>query len=103
MRDVERRGTAFQRGYDGAWVAVRNAYAREHPLCEDCLEHGIVTALELVDHVIPLPHGPRLDKSNLRSLCRPHHATKTERDRVAGYTANVTPTLLPEQRRWIVA
>ena len=48
----------------------------EHPLCEDCLEEGIVTPEHIeVDHVTPIEVRPdlRLDPANLRSRCRRHH------------------------------
>ena len=101
QRDVERRGSASQRGYDATWTAVRNAYARAHPLCEDHLERGEVVQMDVVDHVIPLPYGPRLDPENLRSRCNPCHAIKTQQDLTMGYEANTAPK--PEARRWIIA
>jgi 5-methylcytosine-specific restriction endonuclease McrA len=81
---------------------VRDAYKREHPLCEDHLERGEIVPMQLVDHKIPLPYGPRLEKTNLRSLCDPCHRVKTDKDRAAGYQANVVPKQ-EEQRGWVIA
>lgn len=102
QRDAQHRGSAQERGYDAAWQAVRNAYVREHPLCEDHLERGGVVATEIVDHVIPLPHGPRLDPSNLRSLCRSCHATKTAQDVRAEHVGHIDRAE-PEEKSWIIA
>lgn len=102
--DVTRRGSAAERGYDAAWVAVRDQYAREHPLCEDHQERGETVPMQVVDHVIPLPDGPRLDPRNFRSLCNSCHAVKSARDRARGAVANVAPAAEVKDRpRWIVA
>jgi len=80
----DRRGTAAQRGYDADWKKLRDWYVRQHPLCEDCLEEGIVNGKSIeVDHVIPIDVKPelRLDANNLRSRCRRHHRLKTARDK----------------------
>jgi len=102
QRDRETRGTAAQRGYDAYWVRVRDAYAREHPLCEDHLERGETVAMTLVDHKIPLPYGERLDPKNLRSLCDPCHGAKSARDRAVGYDANVAPEMSEQEHQWIM-
>jgi 5-methylcytosine-specific restriction protein A len=81
QRDRQQRGSAAARGYDSAWQGVRAGFAREHPLCQDCLEQKRVVPMQIVDHVIPLrAGGARLDPANLRSLCRPHHRAKTDQD-----------------------
>lgn len=78
--DRDQRGTARQRGYDHRWEKLRAWHIARHPLCEDCLLEGNVTAVDDVDHVVPFTsrNDPRrLDPTNLRSLCRPHHNRKT--------------------------
>lgn len=67
----------------GRRLQARNArlFAR-NPLCKDCRAEGIATPVEEWDHEIPLAVGGKDDESNLVGLCRPHHAKKTERDRV---------------------
>ena len=78
-----RRATPAERGYDARWRRLRAWYIRQHPLCEDCLEEGIVcaTAIE-VDHILPISvrADMRLDASNLRSRCHMHHRRKTLQD-----------------------
>ena len=81
---IDRRLPASQRGYDRRWARLRDMYARQHPLCVACWARDrIARPLDEVDHVIPIigPDDPlRLDDSNLQSLCRSHHATKTQHD-----------------------
>jgi len=85
-RRRDRRRSSAKRGYDAAWRRLRDAYVAEHPECEDCLLRGLHTPAREVDHVIPfqgLGDPLRLDKRNLRSLCRRHHARKTAADKRA--------------------
>ena len=37
------------------WQRLRGLQLRRRPLCKFCLEHGIVTAANVVDHVTPPP------------------------------------------------
>jgi 5-methylcytosine-specific restriction protein A len=70
------------RHHSARWTAKSRAYRSRHPLCEDCLELGIVRPADLVDHVHELRDGGQLlDDSNLRSLCRKHHAKKSMKAR----------------------
>jgi len=53
-------------------------HASNFPLCAECEKAGIVKAMEIVDHIIPLSRGGELlAMDNLQSLCRSHHAEKT--------------------------
>lgn len=75
------RLSASQRGYDSRWAKLRAYHVSANPLCEDCLP--ILAPVHEVDHVVPIngPNDPlMLDAGNLRSLCRRHHAIKTQRD-----------------------
>lgn len=53
------------------WSAVRDAWVREHPACAVC---GTRKGLQ-VHHVVPISVDPsrELDRSNLMTLCEPHH------------------------------
>jgi 5-methylcytosine-specific restriction protein A len=53
----------------------------DEPLCRFCAEQGRVTAARDVDHIVPIVQRPdlRLDRSNLRPLCQPCHASLTAR------------------------
>ena len=76
------RGSAAESGYDHEWRKVRVlALKRDFYLCQLCLLVGRTTVALDVDHIIPLTQGgERLNLSNLQSVCRPCHRTKTERD-----------------------
>lgn len=64
------------------WIALRDSFRREHPLCIECAARGLVVMGEQVDHIIP--HKGKLDlfldRSNLQMLCRPCHSQKTMAD-----------------------
>jgi len=71
----ERRPTTRARGYGGRWRKVRDAYIRQHPLCERCEGRGITRLGEDVHH----RDGDVLNlrPSNLETLCRPCHNRQT--------------------------
>ena len=75
------RPSPSRRGYDSHWLKARALKLSASPLCEDCEERGIVTGATEVHHVIKISVRPdlRLDQSNLMSLCRPCHSTRTIR------------------------
>ena len=82
---VDRRKSSHNRGYDGRWRKLRDAYKTEHPLCEHCILNMTVTTATEIDHIKPfngLNDPLRLDPSNLQSLCRSCHATKTHTERI---------------------
>jgi 5-methylcytosine-specific restriction endonuclease McrA len=76
-----RRPSAALRGYDAAWRDVARAFLRQFPWCGQradgrfsrehsaCARRGLRVRARLVDHIRPLPDGPRLDAANLQSLC----------------------------------
>jgi 5-methylcytosine-specific restriction endonuclease McrA len=73
------RPSSTERGYDGAWRKVRATHLRSHPFCS----HPGCSALAIdVDHIEPISEHPerRLDPTNLRSFCRPHHSQRTALD-----------------------
>jgi 5-methylcytosine-specific restriction endonuclease McrA len=77
-----RRAPRRSRGYDQAWLRLRTAHLREHPLCVECERLGHLTVADQVDHIIPfrgLDDPLRLDPANLQSLCASHHTAKTNR------------------------
>jgi|ERR1043166_1648456 5-methylcytosine-specific restriction endonuclease McrA len=79
----EDRRPAHKRGYDHYWQKVRDERLRINPFCQDCEQEGRLTWHRLiVDHTIPVHVRPdlRLAIDNTRTLCRPHHAKKTEED-----------------------
>jgi len=79
-RDI--RKSASKRGYDSRWRKLRDAYIQHSPLCEHCEANGITTRGKEVDHIKPFKGSGdplRLDWTNLQTLCRSCHATKTAR------------------------
>ena len=72
---VDLRQSASVRGYDHTWSKVSKAVLREEPVCRLCREY----ASELVDHIIELrgmDDPLRLERSNLRGVCRRCHAAR---------------------------
>jgi 5-methylcytosine-specific restriction enzyme A len=54
------------------WKRLRKHQLGQHPLCKFCLEHGIVTVANVVDHVVP-HKGDWNAFGKLQSLCEPCH------------------------------
>lgn len=74
------------------WQSTREAYSKSVGyLCEDCLQHGLVTAGEIVHHVKPITKDNignpdiTLNWENLRLLCRPCHE-RIHRRKASRYT-----------------
>lgn len=65
------------------WRALRKAVLAKEPLCRDCMGHGVVTAAEVADHIVPLVDGGSDALDNLQSLCLSCHNAKTQREIVA--------------------
>jgi 5-methylcytosine-specific restriction protein A len=70
------RGSAVDRGYDAEWRRVRAQHLAENPTCS--VANCGKAAIE-VDHVIGVRERPdlRLDRGNLRSMCKSHHSSRT--------------------------
>lgn len=61
-----------------AWKLIRaEALARDHHLCQRCLDRGILARAEAVHHIKPIDTHPdlALEITNLRSLCKQCHNT----------------------------
>ena len=74
------RGSPASRGYGRDWQKVRQeVLERDHYTCQDCLRHGRVVLATEVHHEVRVASDPsrRLDKTNLRSLCKPCHSAIT--------------------------
>jgi 5-methylcytosine-specific restriction protein A len=73
-----RRGSRQERGYGAAWTRVRTVIMnRDGGLCQPCLDRGLVTVANAVDHVVPKAQGGSDDESNLQAICNDCHQTKT--------------------------
>lgn len=78
--------TAAQRGYDHKWRKARERHLADHPLCVYCQRLGLVTAANVVDHVVPHRGDMALfwDQANWQSLCTPCHSSVKQREEQAG-------------------
>lgn len=77
------RGSAAARGYDGAWRRFRAQVLREEPICRfhDHAAHRHECSLEatVVDHIVPIAAGgARLERANVRPVCRRAHEVLTQ-------------------------
>lgn len=81
QRAPDYRESARKRGYDRDWERCREAFLTSEPLCADCLERGMVTPANEVHHVAKVKDRPdlRLDRENLRALCKTCHSRRTAR------------------------
>lgn len=67
------------------WKKTRDAYAASvGGVCERCKEHGLITAGEIVHHIVPITpeniHDTEitLNHNNLKLVCRLCHAAEHE-------------------------
>jgi 5-methylcytosine-specific restriction enzyme A len=69
----------WHKGYDRHWEALRSRVLAEQPLCQDCADAGFVVAAREVHHIKRVRDYPslRLDRRNLRALCRGCHQRRT--------------------------
>lgn len=66
----------------GRWRKLRDYKAKLNPLCESCLDVGRAVPMVIVDHIKEIKDGGQaFDITNLRSLCRRCHASKTVKAR----------------------
>ena len=81
MATVRGRQSAWDSFYrTSRWQRLRGHQLRVHPLCKFCLKRGIVTAANVVDHVIPhRGDWTAFVTGELQSLCEPcHKSTKRQ-------------------------
>ena len=82
-READRqRGSRSARGYGRDWQRLRAVVLAEEPLCRFCKDAGLTVLAQVVDHVVPISEAPdlRLDRANLRSLCKSCHDRRTALD-----------------------
>ena len=77
--DKYERSSDVNRKYGRAWKRIRDRYAAEHPLCEQCLKEGRLTPVQEVHHILPVSKGGTHARDNLMSLCQSCH-TKIHHD-----------------------
>lgn len=75
----QNRGSRHERGYGTAWEKLRKLIlSRDKGLCQVCLGNGRYRPAHHVDHRVPKSEGGTDDESNLQSICRDCHRTKTQ-------------------------
>ena len=84
------RDPAVRRRYGRAWKRIRDKYASEHPLCEQCLKEGRYVKTEEIHHKLPLSQGGTHERSNLIALCRSCHGPAMRRSMRRMETAGIT-------------
>lgn len=63
------------------WRKFSAAYKDRNPLCVKCDAKGITTAASVTDHIVRIEDGGAVyDESNLQSLCRFHHNSKSGKE-----------------------
>ena len=64
------------------WIKQRVIFLKSHPYCADCLNAGIKTAANTVDHIKPHRGDTKLffSQRNWQALCRSCHSRKTARE-----------------------
>ena len=72
------------------WKRLRKLQLTQHPLCKFCLQRGIVTRANGVDHVVP-HKGDWTDfiTGELQSLCEPCHNSAKRQIELRGYRCDV--------------
>ncbi|MDY2838059.1 MAG: HNH endonuclease [Bilifractor sp.] len=78
----EENRSAAARGYGSRWRRESKKFLQLHPLCQECLRHGIAKPATVVDHIVPHRGDLRLfwDRSNWQALCKKCHDKKTGRE-----------------------
>jgi 5-methylcytosine-specific restriction protein A len=63
------------------WRSTRKHYIKTNPLCEECKRNNRIMAGYCVDHITPISKGGhRTDLSNLQTLCRSCHESKSGKE-----------------------
>lgn len=85
---------AYRRLYGTSqWIKGRAWHLRHNPLCVFCLEEGIATPAEIVDHIREHKGDKGLfyDTKNWQSLCKRHHdSTKQKMERNTNPQIDIT-------------
>ncbi len=74
-RRYESKKNTTERGYGWDWQKLSRRYRVENPMCQMCLEKGIITPAIEVHHRQKITTAPhlRLEWDNLMALCNPCH------------------------------
>lgn len=74
------KGSSTARGYGSNWRKFRNRFLKENPLCEICLEVGVIEAATVVDHIEPHRGNMELfwQTGNHQALCARCHSGRKQ-------------------------
>jgi len=79
---MEHRERSRKEYHTNRWTVISRKFRASHPLCQRCLETGIVTESEVVDHIIPVEvHGKFWDRYNYQALCKKCNIIKGNEDK----------------------
>jgi 5-methylcytosine-specific restriction endonuclease McrA len=83
--------TEYDAWYDSAvWRRRSRAQRQRQPLCEDCLDRGLVIPAEVADHVEPHKGNWNAFRLGaLRSLCKLCHDSSKKRTEARGYSSEI--------------
>ena len=79
-KGTSKRLTLSDYTYDSKWRKLRQQRITKDPLCRHCLDNGLTTPAEQVDHIIPRADGGKDEWENTQSLCGECHRAKTARE-----------------------
>lgn len=69
------------------WRRTSEQYRKEHPICIECKENGLIEQVDVVDHIVPIQNGGAVfDWDNLQSLCNSCHNSKTAKENASKKT-----------------
>ena len=77
LYDLYQRDPESKKRYGTKWRKIRNAFVKNHPICELCKRKNILIPTEEVHHVIPLSKGGSNDEENIMALCKSYHSRIT--------------------------
>lgn len=65
------------------WRNLRRYKLEINPICEKCIHTGLIVKAEEVDHIVPIvdDESLALEITNLQSLCKSCHSSKTATDK----------------------
>lgn len=80
-RTTKKKASIWRLKNCSRWQTLSRLHLAEKPVCERCKLSGIFRAATEVDHIRPVRKFPGLayERSNLQSLCKSCHSTKTMR------------------------
>jgi len=85
-------------GRSGSWGKVRKEFLRNNPICAVCGTRGSLLKPNEAHHLKDFSTYPELEleKSNLRTLCRPHHLLFGH----LMYFKSINPNCLKDIKLW---